>query len=388
MPWKVQGAMSQREEFMSLASVEGANVADLCRRFGISRTTGYKWLKRFAREGRAGLTERSRRPHSSPVHTAAQVERMVLGLRDSHRAWGGRKLRARLQALGYEQVPAASTITAILRRRGRLDAEESAKHKAFTRFEHERPNALWQMDFKGHFALEQGRCHALTVLDDHSRFALGLRALDNERGVSVQAELTALFRRYGLPERMLMDNGSPWGDDGTHPYTPLTVWLMRLGVAVSHGRPYHPQTQGKDERFHRTLSAEVLRWERFRDLVHCQRRFDAWRSVYNHQRPHEALAMAVPAARYMASRMAFPETLPAIDYAPGLELRKVQDQGWITYKGRDLRVPKALKGLPVAIRPVATDATFEVLFCNHPLGRFSLRDDTPTLTVNHVSEHL
>lgn len=192
-------------------------------------------------------------------------------------------------AQGYQDVPAASTITDILRRHGRLSEDEASKHKAWTRFEHEAPNQLWQMDFKGHFPMGQGRCHPLTVLDDHSRFSLGLIACSNERTETVQRGLTSLFRRYGLPDRILADNGSPWGSNGEHRYTQLNVWLLRLGIITSHGRSYHPQTQGKEERFHRTLKAELLRWEDFRNLTHCQRLFDAWRNKYNMERPHEAL---------------------------------------------------------------------------------------------------
>jgi len=366
--------MSQRREFVMLAQVEGANMSELCRRFGISRKSGYKWLGRYLAEGEAGLADQPRRPRSSPGQTPAAVEAQVVGLRDTHPAWGGRKLRRRLLDLGHDSVPAASTITAILCRRGCLADSESAKRRAFVRFEHAAPNELWQMDFKGHFALEQGRCHALTVLDDHSRYALGLAACANERTETVRERLTALFRRYGLPWRMLMDNGSPWGDDGTHAYTPLTVWLLRLGVAVSHGRPYHPQTQGKDERFHRTLAAEVLRGERFRDLAHCQRRFDAWRNVYNLERPHEALGMAVPASRFTPSPRSYPEQLAPIEYAPGLAVRKVQDKGRMDFVGRRFRLPKAFKGYPVALRPTPVDGAFDVLFCNHVVARIDLRD--------------
>jgi len=414
MPWTVWDAMSQRREFVALAGAEGANVSELCRRFSISRRVAYKWINRHRVEGAAGLADRSRRPRRSPGQTPEAVEAKVLELRSAHPAWGGRKLRRRLVDLGQEAVPAASTITEILRRRGRLEEAEAAKHKASTRFEHAAPNDLWQMDFKGHFALGQGRCHPLTVLDDHSRYALGLAACADERTATVQAQLTAIFRRYGLPWRMLMDNGAPWGDSPEHRFTPLTVWLLRLGVAISHGKPYHPQTQGKDERFHRTLAAEVLRTERFRDLAHAQHRFDAWRQVYNQERPHEALAMAVPASRYTVSPQAFPEVLPAIEYAPDLAVRKVQHDGWISYRGSDYKLPRAFKGYPVALRRTIRDGELEVLFCRHVIARIDLGlpqhngraaphgrrqgagaseptgepDELTTLGVTHVSEHL
>ena len=278
--------MSLKREFVILARGEGANIRELCRRYGISPPTGYQLLERYAREGDAGLLERSRRPHNSPNRTPAELERAVVALREEHPAWGGRTLHEVLSR-SHHPVPSPSTITAILRRNGCIVNGERSQ-RDWQRFEHPQPNDLWQMDFKGHFPTGAGRCHPLTVLDDHSRFALGLRACPNERTETVQEELTAIFRTYGLPVRMLMDNGPPWGNNSEHPRTPLTVWFMRLGIEVSHGRPYHPQTQGKDERFHRTLTAEVLQGRHFADCPASQVAFDWWRPVYNFERPHQA----------------------------------------------------------------------------------------------------
>ena len=174
MPWKERDTVSLRREFVELATQPDANLRELCRRFGISPPTGYKWMNRFAVGGKEGLVDHPRRPNHSPARTPAELEQAVLSLREAHPAWGGRKLRARLLALGRRRVPAASTITDILRRQGRLDPTESANHKAWQRFEHDAPNRLWQMDFKGHFPVAQGRCHPLTILDDPSRFAVAL----------------------------------------------------------------------------------------------------------------------------------------------------------------------------------------------------------------------
>jgi transposase InsO family protein len=316
--------MSARKEFVLLAMQENANVRALCRQFGISPKTGYKLINRYAEEGEAGLADRSRQPKSSPQRTADTVESAVLALRDQHPAWGPRKLKARLEALGHTGVPAPSTVSAILGRHGRLDGTQSAAHQAWQRFEHAAPNDLWQMDFKGHVAMREGRCHPLTVLDDHSRYAVCLKACANEQSVTVQAALTGTFRRYGLPWRMTMDNGAPWGGDGGNPYTVLTVWLLRLGIGISHSRPYHPQTQGKDERFHRTLKAEVLAHETFADQTAAQRRFESWRDVYNLERPHQALGQKPPVSRYSPSQRPFPETLPPIEYSPVDVVRKVR----------------------------------------------------------------
>ena len=236
------------------------------------------------------------------------------------------------------------------------------------------------MDFKGHFPLKQGRCHALTVLDDHSRYALGLYACPDERTETVQERLIEMFRQHGLPERILADNGSPWGDDGEHRITRLEVWLLWLGIKTIHGRPYHPQTQGKEERFHRTLGNEVLRYQEFDDLAHCQCRFDDWRQVYNHERPHQALAMAVPASRYQSSSRSYPETLPPIEYPEGYLVRRVQDHGFLQLNGHRFRLSKAFKGLPVGISPTDCDGLLEVHFCQYTIARLDLQ----TKTVQHV----
>jgi transposase InsO family protein len=282
-----------------------------------------------------------------------------------------------LQNSGRVEVPVASTITEILRRHGKLEERSHEHPGGYQRFERAEPNELWQMDFKGHFPLAQGRCHPLTVLDDHSRFSLTISACGNEQDTTVRAQLVPVFRRYGLPFAMLMDNGAPWGDAGHQPHTVFTVWLMRLGVRVTHCRPFHPQTQGKDERFHRTLKVELLAGKSFRNLAACQHAFDRWRHVYNNERPHEALALDTPAERYRASPRPFPETLPAIEYGAGDIVRKVNVNGDISLKGRILPVGKAFRDQPIALRPTSEDAIFSVHFCAHRIGTLDLRSPAP-----------
>lgn len=373
MPWKDVSLMSLRLEFVTMAAVEGANVRELCRRYGVSPKTAYKWIARHREGGADALVDRPRRPANSPARTPESIEAEVLRLRDKHSDWGGRKLRGLLIALGRSDVPAASTITAMLRRHGRLAATPAPT--AFVRFEHDAPNRLWQMDFKGHFpTTAAGRCHPLTVLDDHSRFALGLFACGDERDGTVRDRLATLFRRYGLPERILCDNGSPWGAAGSgQRYTALGVWLLRLGVDVSHGRAYHPQTQGKIERFHRTLKAEILQGRAFDDLNTCQRRFDPWRDVYNHERPHEALGLKVPASRYRVSERPFPETPPVWEYGPTDAVRKVCGDGAISFRGRLFKLSKAFRNEAVAVRPTTEDGLFDVYFGVHEIAQIDLR---------------
>ena len=296
-----------RAEFVALATQPGANRRVLCERFGISAPTGDKWLRRHAAEGAAGLQDRSRRPHRSPARTAPALEAAVLALRAEHPTWGGRTLRVLRARQGVQPLPAASTITAILRRHEALDpAQGAGQPRAFQQFEHPYPNALWQMDFKAGWPCGTGRCHPLTILDDHSRYAVSLAACPNQRTATVQAHLVTAFQRYGLPDRVLVDNGSPWGNHPAHPYTPLTVWLRRLDIAVSHSRPYHPETLGKDERFHGTLERDLGRQPPRPTLGAWQTAFDAWRHESNHVRPHESLDLAVPASRYHVSPRPYP----------------------------------------------------------------------------------
>lgn len=363
MPWDARDTMSLRTEFIGLAQT-GITFAALCRRFQISRKTGYKWLQRFRSQGPAGLADASRRPCSSPARTNAQLEQRLVALRLEHPAWGARKLRAVLVRQGAAVLPATSTITDILRRHGLIRPEESTQREHYQRFERATPNELWQMDFKGHFQTDSERCHPLTILDDHSRYALALEACANERAETVRQQLTRVFRRYGLPQAILADNGAPWGAAGYDVHTSLSVWLLQLNIRMLHGRPHHPQTQGKEERFHRTLKAEVLN-ERFGNLVRCQQRFEQWRSVYNWERPHEALALEVPGKHYRPSARAYPERLPELEFAPDLQLRKVDDGGRVRWQGRDIRIGRPFEGLTVGVR--TTEGGCEMYFGPHLL---------------------
>ncbi len=382
MPWKAVSAMSLREEFVQLAMIETANIRSLCRRYEISPKTAYKWIDRYREAGVEALGNRSRRPHSSPRQTFVGLEDAIIRVRDAHPAWGGRKIHRRLVDQGYANVPSPSTITAILHRHGRVKPEESNKHTAWQRFEAPAPNVLWQMDFKGHFPLigSSERCHPLTILDDHSRYALGLFACVRETHHIVQHHLVTVFRRYGLPYRMLMDNGQPWGTRDTYRYTVLTVWLIRLGIHISHARVCHPQTTGKDERFHRTLQAELIRCRTFADVDQCQRCFDQWRDLYNLERPHQALNMDVPATRYRVSSRPFPESLPAIEYGSHDLVRIVQSKGEIYFRNRVFVVGKAFHRLPVALRPTSTDGVFDVFFSEQQISQLNLHQSDDSLT--------
>lgn len=379
MPWKATTAMSLRLEFVELALAERANIRFLCRRFGISAMTAYKWIHRYRAGGIRALEDRSRRPYTSPGKIASQVERSIVELRRRHPAWGGRKIRQRLINLGWRDVPSASTITAVFHRHGLIDPSEGRRTRDLQRFEAPAPNLLWQMDFKGDFPLLSGRCYPLTVLDDYSRFAVGLRACPDQQYPTVQQQLQSVFRHYGLPQRILADNGTPWGSCGNDGYTALEAWLIQLGIALSHSRVCHPQTLGKDERFHRTFKAELLSGRSFINLKQCQQQFDTWRDLYNLQRPHQALDLAVPASRYQPSARLFPEALPPIEYGPDDLVRKVHDKGEISFRNRIFKVGRAFIGLPVALRPTVVDGHYDVFFCHQRIAQIDLNND-----INHI----
>jgi len=379
MSWKEATKMELKEEFVMLAEQQNVNMSRLCRRFGISRPTGYKWLDRYRAEGLDGLVERSRRPHSSPNKTPEHIEELVEDARDNDRGWGGRKLyhHLRRQANAGQlyveaaQIPAPSTITAILDRNGELEPKQaSARQGPWQRFERPAPNALWQMDFKGEFKLDTGDwCYPLTIVDDHSRFAVATRACSNQRRGTVKGCLQAVFGRYGLPKQILCDNGAPWGSpvrfpDGRPHYTKLAAWLMRLDIGVSYSRPGHPQSKGKNERFNGTLDGELLRFERFADQSEARDRMADWRVRYNTVRPHEALDMAPPASRYQPSPVELPEQLPAVEYGPDDATRKVSAKGMISFRGQTFRVGKAFEGHRVAVRASANTNEHKIYFCN------------------------
>jgi len=365
--------MSLRREFLALCEPPGANVSELCRRFQISRKTGYKWLDR----GAEALADQSRRPHSSPERTPAKTEALILRVRDQYHDWGARKLKRYLENKGHTDLPSVSTITQILHRHGRITRHASQAAQPWQRFEHAEPNHLWQMDYKGHVAMTHGRVHPLTVLDDHSRFNLVLEACARESMDEVQAALIPCFRRYGLPQRISCDNGSPWGNTRSKEgLTHLGVWMARLGIGLTHARPGHPQTNGKDERFHRTLKSSVLQGQIFTGLAQAQRAFDAFRDVYNHERPHQALQLDVPISRYRPSQRLYPEVLPEPQYDSGSEVRKVSQNGLIHFKGHRYRVAKALDGQQVAIVPDRdNDALYTVYFFQTIVRKFDLRLD-------------
>lgn len=396
MAWQAFEEMTLRLEFVTLASAPDAQIAELCRRFGISRKTGHKWLGRHREHGENGLLDRSRRPKRSPGRTDADLEEAVVAVRKAHPSWGGRKIRQVLAAQNSEKLPAASTITGILRRHGLMDNRQPSV-QPFKRFEAEAPNRLWQMDFKGHFSLEGRtdgggqRCWPLTVLDDHSRYNLAAQACADERETTVKERLTAVFERYGLPEAIITDNGSPWGNvNATGHFTQFSVWLLKLGVKPLHSRPKHPQTMGKIERMHRSMKIELLQGRRFIDLESAQEGLDRWRETYNHHRPHEALAGQPPASRYRMSNRAMPSKPIEPEYHDHEFVGRVRQNGCLHLpkaaagRSADLQLSQAFAGQQVALRATERDGCFHVCFANYRIADVDFSTDPAMPSVTHV----
>lgn len=353
MPWAETNVLEQRIRFIGAALAPGANRRALCRQFGISSPTAYKWLARYATHGAVGgLTDRSRRPAHSPRQVAAEMEAAVVAARQQY-GWGGRKLRPGLVAQGFEV--AAATIDRIIRRHGLTDPDAVAA-PAPRRFTAPHANALWQMDFKGQYRVDGvGWTFPFSVLDDHSRFAIGLVALTGTARVPVQAALATCFERYGVPEAILCDHGVPWWNPGArHGLTQLAIFLLEQDIQIKHGRIAHPQTQGKIERFHRTLARRLRQWGVPQSHADFPAALDRFRTEYNDVRPHAALDEHTPASRYQPSARAFQPRPRPWDYPVDQQVLRVNTNGAIWYAQRHFFVSDALAHKDVGVQVIGT----------------------------------
>ncbi len=357
MPWRRMEVREQRVEFVVRALRNGEPLAELCREFGISRPTGYLWLARYREGGVAAIEERSRRPHCSPTQTALELETRILALRHAYPDWGARKLAVLLGRQGIE-LP-SSTVHRVLLRHG-LVREENRHRPAVTRFERAEPNELWQMDFKGPKNWPK-EATALSVIDDHSRYVVALRATSRPEGRLVQQHLIQAFEESGLPEAMLMDHGIPWWQAQSFAgATYLSLWLMRQGIALHFSGIRHPQTQGKVERFHGSLE-RALNCRGVPAEGH-QQWLDDYRREHNHIRPHEALDMQTPASRWHPSPRPFNPQPAAWEYPEGAWTLKIDNHGTIDIHEQPYRICKALVGERVHILPV--ENRYLIYYCN------------------------
>lgn len=350
MPWRRVDVQDQRLQFVMRAVSGKEGMAGLCREFGIARSTGYRWKRRYGEGGSfTAVREHSRRPRHSPRRTDPGQEARVLHWRRQTN-WGAKKLQVVLRDQEEIRLP-VRTIHRILERKGLVCPEAHAP--ALQRFERAAPNELWQMDSKGKYPLPGALCHPLSILDDHSRYAVGLHALPELRIEKAWPCLVETFRRYGLPQAMLMDRGSLWwSETNGWGLTWLSVRLIEQGIELHYGRVRHPQTQGKVERFHRTLGDELRRrglpqsWEAWAPLLaEVQRDYNQWR-------PHEALGMRRPAEVYEPSRKSYQESPPEWEYPQGSEVQRLNTQGMLEDGGRRWFVCEALAGQRVHLERI------------------------------------
>lgn len=347
MPWRRVNLDDQRMQFVIRATSGAERMTALCQEFGISRPTGYFWRRRYQQTGSlAELGEHSRRPHRSPQRTEIWKEERVVALR-RQTGWGAKKLRVLLQE--EEKIPLpVRTIHRILERHDLVS--EDVHSPALKRFERGAPNELWQMDSKGKYPLREGECHPLSIVDDHSRYAVGLYALPELSGAKAYPCLVETFRRYGVPQAMLMDRGSLWWSvKNGWGLTSLSVRLMEQGIRLVYGRVRHPQTQGKMERFHRTLGQALRHRGVPREFADWPMALAEFQRSYNQRRPHEALGMKRPAERYRPSERSYQECVKEWEYPVGSDVRRLNSQGMLSEPGHRWFVCEALAGKRVRV---------------------------------------
>ena len=340
MAWGNVDVEEQRMRFVIAASRREKPFQHLCQEFDISRPTGYEWWKRYRAGGHKAVQEKSRRPHHSPEHTAANIEARVVQLRRQFPDWGARKLHVVLQQENI--ILPVITIHRILLRHD-LVREQDRTRKAVQRFERAAPNQLWQMDFKSPIGWG-APVGPLSLLDDHSRYLLELTGTWSTRAEPVRERLEQTFQDCGVPDSMLMDHGTPWWNmKAERGWTWLTVWLMKQGVHLCFSGYRHPQTQGKVERFHGAMEA-ALRRRGYPRQEQRQDWLDQFRQEYNHLRPHEALHMKTPGSVWRKSERQYQTNPPAWEYESGSELVRVGANGELRLQGRGWGISRALAG--------------------------------------------
>jgi transposase InsO family protein len=385
MAWEERTVEQMREEFVRRVLAQEQSKTALCREYGISRPTGDKWIERF--QTGQSMSDQSRAPKTIPGRIPAELEDKIVQLRKQYPAIGAVKLRRMMEDAGHTDLPCARTFNNIFRRHDLIGQEESAAATPIQRFEKAVPNEMWQADFKGHFRMKNGyRCHPLNILDDCSRFNLCIEALENETYDAVKPVMERLFREYGLPFSFLCDNGNPWGTAQSLGYSKFEVWLMELGILTLHGRPRHPQTQGKEERFNRSFTRECLKGKEFKDKAHAQSYFDEYRIFYNEVRPHFALDLEVPATHYQSSKKQFPNKIEVWEYESEYKLCKVKETGYFNYDGQGFFLSEAFGGKTIAVRESHLPGQLTLVFRNFIIGRIDLNNRVYTLKRAYLIE--
>lgn len=365
MPWKDKTVEELRREFIEAARSCG-NFSSLCREFGISRKTGYKWMARETNS--EALSDRSRRPKVVANKTAAETELRILEERRRNPGWGAKKIKYALESDGFN-MPCAKTVNNILNRYGCIDKEEAMKHQAFIRFEKAFCNEMWQTDFKGEFKMRDGNyCYPLNIFDDCSRYSIKTKPATSTANL-VLPTFKEAFCEFGMPNSVLSDNGAQFAGF-RQGYTQFEKWLMNHDVLPIHGRIKHPQTQGKIERFHRAMNQELLKHYTPANIQDAERVFDAWRDSYNNRRPHEALGMKCPADVYVPSDREYHERVEAYEYSGAYHVIKVNSWGYVRFDRFQIYLSETMIGEYIEFRPSRSGESFIACYRNYGIGEF------------------
>ena len=379
MPWKESSVMEERLRFVARL-LEGEGMSELCREFGISRKTGYKVFNRYKEHGIEALTDRSRRPVRYANQLPHQIEQMIVRLKRDKPHWGARKIRELLirRLAGDVRIPARSTVHAVLDRHGlvkRSRRRRGTKAQGTPLSQAQLPNQLWCTDFKGEFKLGNGQyCYPLTVTDQASRYLLMCEALESTKEHNAITAFERLFTERGLPQAIRSDNGVPFASpNGLYNLSKLSVWWLRLGITIERIRPGHPQQNGCHERMHLTLKKEATRPPGM-NILQQQALFDEFISEFNTERPHEALAMKMPAEVYRPSRQAY-DGLPDIEYPFHDKDILVTACGRICMHRKKINISTVMAGQRLGIKEVE-DGIWLVSFMHYDLGYIDLEQKT------------
>jgi len=392
MSWSAGSLISVREQFALAALAQREPFVEVCRRFQIGRSTGYKWLKRYRQSGRSGLQNRSRRPRHCPRRMSLRWVQALRQLRRRYRRWGPRKLRAHLRELHPRvHLPSVRTLARWLKRLGLVSGKRRHQRRgpalatgsaAVAR----RPNDVWTIDFKGWFPLGDGtRADALTVRDLKSRFVLDVRLLPGQTQAPTQRALLRVFRRYGLPRVIRVDNGPPFGGGGPRGLSRLAVWWRKLGIKVEFGRPAHPEDNAAHEQMHGVYQAEVASSPAVNRAAQ-QRRSDRWRARYNYLRPHEALKLRPPAREYHHSVRPLPQKLPGWTYPNSWIQRRINRYGRLYWHGRLRLIGEAFSGEIVGLYSPRA-GVWKVFFGRDLLGLLYLNDRSNSIRPAYLTTH-
>jgi len=372
MPWKETCPMEQRVEMVGDWLKNDSTITELSQIYGVSRMTIYKWLNRFKAEGPAGIKEKSRAPYQHPNAIPEEMVQILVNARLSHQRWGPKKIRSWLtERYPDEEWPALSTISVIFKREG-LIKPRRIRHAvagySLPFLECDRPNKVWSADFKGQFRTTDGKlCYPLTISDNFSRFILLCRGLQRPTYDQVRPWFESTFRRYGLPEAIRTDNGTPFASLGLGGISRLSAWFIKLGIRPERIEAAHPEQNGRHERMHRTLKEATAVSPRA-NLSKQQESFDDFVKEYNFNRPHEALGMKKPVAVYESSGRAYTSRTASMKYPPELAIRQVRCSGDITWRGKRIYVSQALAGEQVGLLQLDDENKWEISFGFQKLG--------------------